>query len=311
MSESQFEKGKRAVNRTVRAKAPAKVNLHLEVLRRRHDGYHEVETVLQAVSIFDELSVTLVEEYAGGAPDIELTVDAEQDIPADETNLCWQAAELFCEKTGRSGRLVMHLEKGIPAMAGLGGGSSDAAAVLMACDRLFGTKLEPAQLEKMGAELGADVPFFVRGGTALGRGTGATLTALPSVRTGQFLIVKPDLELSTADVYGNLKMGLTVNSSKASIGVIKPILARFPQKTWPGFNRLEEAVLPQQPLLQRLVLQLREAAPVAMLSGSGSAVVAVFRDGEDLTGLTEDLTEAGLYVRNVRPHTSGVAIKDD
>lgn len=311
MNDSQFEQGRRAVNRTVRAQAPAKVNLHLEVLRRRHDGYHEVETVLQAVAIFDELAVTLVEEYSGGAPRIELTVESDQQIPADETNLCWQAAELFCRKTGRSGRLVIHLEKGIPALAGLGGGSSDAAAVLVACDRLFGTGLEPAELEKMAAGLGADVPFFVRGGTALGRGTGATLTPLPPVRTGQFLIVKPDLELRTADVYGNLKMGLTVNSSKASIGVIKPILARFPQKTWPGFNRLEEAVLPQQPVLQRLVLRLREAAPVAMLSGSGSAVVAVFRDGDDLTELVEDLVAAGLFVRNVRPHTSGVAIKED
>ena len=311
MTDTRFEQGRRPVHRTVKAQAPAKVNLHLEVLRLRHDGYHEVETVMQAVEIFDELEITLVEEYPGGAPTIELEVEDGPSIPADETNLCWRAAARFCKQTGRSGHLVMHLKKGIPAAAGLGGGSSDAAAVLLACDRLFGTRLDPQDLEEMGTALGADVPFFIRGGTQLGRGIGATLTPLPPIRTGQFLIVKPDLDLSTADVYGNLKMGLTVNASKASIGVIKPILARFPQTTWPGFNRLEEAVLPQQPLLQRLVFQLRETAPVAMLSGSGSAVVAVFRDGEDIAELVGDLTAAGLYVRIVRPYVSGVAIRDD
>lgn len=311
MTDSRFEKGKRSVNRSVRAQAPAKVNLHLEVLRLRHDGYHEVETVLQTVEIFDHLQVTLIEEYAGGAPKIELTVESEPSIPDDETNLCWRAAAHFCQLTGRSGHIVMRLVKEIPSAAGLGGGSSDAAATLVACNRLFAAGLDAEELEKMAAALGADVPFFIRGGTQLGRGIGTKLTPLPPVRTGQFLIVKPDLDLSTAEVYGNLRMGLTVNASKANIGVIRPILARFPQSTWPGFNRLEEAVLPQQPLLQRLVIQLRDVAPVAMLSGSGSAIVAVFPDGEDLASLTGDLIDSGLYVRVVQPCAAGVEIKDD
>ena len=309
MSEKEYSQGRKAVNKSVTMQAPAKVNIHLEVLRQRHDGYHEIETVFQAVSIFDTVVVDLVEQFPGGEPTIAMTVAPKDSAPADETNLCWLAARHFCRKLGFSGSLNIHLTKNIPFEAGLGGGSSDAAAVLVACNHLFGSKLDVAELEKLGEPLGADVPFFIRGGTALGRGTGGILTPMPSIRTGQFLIVKPALKLKTAEVYGNLKMGLTVNSSKANIKVMKSMLARFPQSSWPGFNRLESAVLPQQPALQRLVLQLQDAAPVAMLSGSGSAVVAVFPDGEDLDELVTEFKEAGLYVRVVGPHSSGVIVQ--
>jgi len=308
MSDMPFEKGRRVVNQTVSLRAPAKVNLHLEVLRQRHDGYHEIETIFQAVTLFDTVAVTLEEAWPGGEPEILIQVTPAKSAPTDETNLCWQAARHFCKTQRVSGRILIALTKEIPSAAGLGGGSSDAAAVLVACDRLFNTGLEPSQLEKLGSPLGADVPFFIRGGTAMGRGIGDVLTALPPVNSGQFLIVKPDLDLKTPDVYANIKMGLTVNSSKANIGVMKSILSRFPQKTWPGFNRLEDAVLPQQPFLQRLVHQLQEVAPVAMLSGSGSAVVAVFEDGHPLDELVDEFQSAGLYVRVVRPHAKGVEV---
>jgi 4-diphosphocytidyl-2-C-methyl-D-erythritol kinase len=312
MKDHGFKHGRRPIGRTVGVRAPAKVNLHLEVLRKRHDGFHEIETILQAVSLFDELRVTLHEQYPGGAPDITLKLGGKKaHLPADETNLCWRAARLFCLETGLSGKIHLHLDKEIPAAAGLGGGSSDAAAVLVACDHLFGTRLESGALEAMGAQLGSDVPFFVRGGTAMGRGRGTDLTPLPQVRVCQFLIVRPALDLKTPEVYDKLKMGLTVNSAKVNIRVIKSLLARFPQKSWPGFNRLEDVVLPSQPSLQRIVLELRELAPVAMLSGSGSAVVAVFPEGYDLTEILEGFGESGLYVRVVGPHSAGVEITDD
>jgi len=312
MQETEFTRGRKSVGRTVGVRAPAKVNLHLEVLRQRHDGFHEIETILQAVSIFDEIRVTLSEQYQGGEPDITLELGrGTAGLPADETNLCWRAARLFCRDMELSGKIHIHLDKEIPIAAGLGGGSSDAAAVLVACDRLFKTRSESGVLERMGAQLGSDVPFFVRGGTAMGRGRGTDLTPLLPIRACQFLIVKPALELKTPEVYGKLKMGLTVNSAKVNIRVIKPLLARFPQKTWPGFNRLEDVVLPSQPSLQRIVLELRQLAPVAMLSGSGSAVVAVFLEGIDLTEILEEFGEAGLYVRVVGPHSAGVEITDD
>ncbi|MCB1184189.1 4-(cytidine 5'-diphospho)-2-C-methyl-D-erythritol kinase [bacterium] len=302
----EFAQGRRLVGRTEVLDAPAKVNLHLEVLRRRHDGYHEVETVLQAIALFDTVFVSLDEEYPGGEPRIDLTVEGDNRIPADDTNLCWRAARHFCREAGVSGKLRLRLVKRIPAGAGLGGGSSDAAAVLVACNTLFETGLEAAELEKMAAPLGADVPFFVRGGTALGRGIGTLLTPLPTVRSGQFLIVKSGLHLQTQDVYGELKMGLTVHSPKANIGVIRPLLARFPQRNWPGFNRLEEVVLPSQPAVQRLVHRLRELAPVALLCGSGAAAFGAFGAGRDMTEIVEEFRQAGLWVRLVGPHPAGV-----
>ncbi|NCQ33952.1 4-(cytidine 5'-diphospho)-2-C-methyl-D-erythritol kinase [bacterium] len=311
MGHETYTKGRLPVGRTVSAEAPAKVNLHLEVLKARHDGYHEIETVLQTVDLCDRLEVTLKDRYPGGSPDITLQVSAgDWDVPADSTNLCWRAARLFCRSTGVSGALRMELVKAIPPAAGLGGGSSDAAAVLVACNHLFATGLEEADLEALGAELGADVPFFVRGGTALGRGTGTRLTPLPLIRSGQFLIVRPDMELKTSEVYANLKMGLTVNSAKANIHVIRPQLARFPRKTWPGFNRLEEVVLPWAPSLQRLVFRLREIAPIAMMSGSGSAVYGVFPDGQDTDEWIKEFEEAGYFVRNVRPRAFGVRVRE-
>lgn len=307
-----FVDGRKPVGRRLRMRAPAKVNLHLEVLRRRHDGYHEIETVLQAVQLFDALEVRLDEQWLGREPEILVAVDGPvRGVPADETNLCWRAARLFCERQRVSGLMRIDLRKEIPTAAGLGGGSSDAAAVLVACDRLFGTGLEPAELEKMGEALGADVPFFIRGGTMLGRGIGTILTPLPTVHSCQFLIIKPSLNLSTPEVYGRLNLGLTVQSPKASIAVIKPILARFPQKTWPGFNRLEDVVLPGEPGLQRLVHELREVADVAMLSGSGSAAYGVFPADRNLAQIAGGYSESGMFVRVVGPHPGGVEIMED
>ncbi len=312
MNSGKYEKGRMQVGRSLVMEAPAKVNLHLEVLKQRHDGFHEIETVLHTVEICDTVEVNLGYRFPGGNPHINVQVlPGPWKVPGDETNLCWKAARHFCKEVGVSGSLNIILTKNIPAASGLGGGSSDAAAVLVACNDLFETGLNEQQLEELGAALGADVPFFIKGGSALGRGIGTRLTTLPLIRAGQFLIVKPDMELKTAEVYGNLKMGLTVNSAKANIHVIKSQLARFPRKTWPGFNRLEEVVLPWAPPLQRLVFELREVAPITMMTGSGSAVVAVFPDDYDTTGFVREFLEAGYFVQVVRPRPCGVRIKDD
>ncbi len=312
MSQEKFTQGRFHVGKTLVMEAPAKVNLHLEVLKQRHDGLHEIETVFQAIDLCDRVEVSLEDRFPGGSPDISIQViSGPVSVPQDETNLCWRAARHFCREVGVSGSLNILLTKTIPVASGLGGGSSDAAAVLVACNQLFDTGLDVSQLEEMGAALGADVPFFIKGGTALGRGVGTRLTPLPLIRSGQFLIVKPDMELKTAEVYGNLKMGLTVNSAKANIHVIKSQLARFPKKTWPGFNRLEEVVLPWAPPLQRLVLELRDVAPIAMMTGSGSAVVAVFPEEFDASGFIEEFLEAGYFVQMVRPRVCGVRVMDE
>jgi len=282
--------------------APAKVNLHLEVLRRRADGFHDVETVMQAVDLKDRLQVTLSGACRGGDPEIEVLVRPNGRVPEDRTNLCWQAAEHFCHRFGVSGQIQIELDKEIPVGAGLGGGSSDAMAVLVACDHLFATGLDRRELAELGSDLGSDVPFFASGGTQLGRGTGTELTALPHLNRVHFLILKPSFSVDTESAYDALKMGLTVRTPAANLQVIKPLLARFPGRPWFGFNRLEDVVLPAHPELSRLLLKLREFTPVAMMSGSGSAVFRHRDTGEDLGKKLKDNADellAGTQVHRI------------
>ncbi len=292
----------------IRVSAPGKVNLHLEVLRQRHDGFHEIETILQAIDLQDTVRVTLRERRVGRAPDIELLVRPDGVIPDDERNLCWRAARLFCHEQRVSGHLQIELDKVVPAGAGLGGGSSDAMATLVACDRLFGTGLDHDALAAMGAKLGADVPFFLRGGTQLARGVGTELIPLPQLRPVGFVILKPRFSIDTGTVYGALKMGLTVRSPAANLQVIKPLLARFPSRPWFGFNRLEDVVLPAHPDLSRVLLQLREKCPVAMLSGSGSAIFGVTGTRGQAEELVRQFRDAMDFVSAVGPLDRGVRI---
>ncbi len=288
--------------------APAKLNLHLEVLRQRHDGYHEIETILQAIDLSDRLRLTLRERWQGRPPRIELLVRPDGAVPDDDRNLCWQAARRFCHEKKVSGHLQVELDKAIPTGAGLGGGSSDAMAVLLGCDRLFGTACEPAELARLGAGIGADVPFFLRGGTQLARGTGTDLTPLPPLRKVAFVVLRPRFAIDTGSVYGALKMGLTVRSPVANLQVIKPLLARFPSRPWFGYNRLEDVVMPAHPDLSRLLLQLREECPVAMLSGSGSAIFGVPVDARRAEGLVRQFSSSMAFARAVGPCDHGVRI---
>lgn len=302
----------RSLGRRVVVRAPAKVNLHLEVLRQRPDGYHEIETVLQAIDLFDTVTVTLLASGDDPAAQrLQLRVTPPDAAPGGADNLCWQAVRLFGHATGRHGVLEIDLHKEIPAGAGLGGGSADAAAVLVALDRLHGTGLDAAELEQLAAQLGSDVPFFIRGGTQIGRGRGTQLTPLSAIRSGVFLIVKPPLSIETARIYGQLKIGLTVRGPKCNLQHIKALIARFPSSSWFGFNRLEEVVLPAHPVLQRLVLRLKELAPIAMLTGSGAAVVGVFDDHDWTAQIRDEFAAPDWFVRVLGPHPAGVEITEE
>ena len=294
--------------RSVRLKAPAKLNLHLEVLRRRHDGYHDIETILQAVDITDEVQVTLVERRPGGPPEIDLFIRPDGAAPADPSNLCWQAARLFCRERRVSGHLQIAVDKEIPAGAGLGGGSSDAMAVLVACNHLFETGLDRVELETLGAMIGSDVPFFAGGGTQLGRGRGTELTPLITPRGVRFVVLKPDFEVATGNAYEALRMGLTARAPAANLQVIKALLARFPERPWFGFNRLEDVILPAHPDLSRVLLRLRDQVPIAMLSGSGSVVYGVVEGDEHAEQLIREFTPSMEFARSVGPLTCGVQL---
>lgn len=300
----------RQAPRHVRLLAPAKLNLHLEVLRRRRDGYHDIETILQAIDLQDRLRVSLLERYAGGEPQIELLVRPQGSAPVDEANLCWQAARHFCHRRQVSGYLRIELEKEIPSGAGLGGGSSDAMAVLVACNRLFDTGLDLDQLAALGADIGSDVPFFAAGGTQLGRGRGTEMTRLPRLRQVFFVVLKPPFAVSTSHVYSDLKMGLTARAPAANLQVIKPLLARFPARPWFGYNRLEDVVLPAHPELSRVLLRLREKTAVAMLSGSGSAIFGACQSARQAEGLVAEFSAAMEFARCVGPLATGVQLTE-
>lgn len=256
----------------LRALAHAKVNLHLEILARRADGYHEIETVLQSIALHDRLEFTATD----GPIYIECTHPA---VPLDRSNLCHRAAKLLRTRLGIDRGVHIRLQKEIPVAAGLGGGSADAAACLLALPRLWRVPVEIEVLHELAATLGADVPFFLAGGTQLGRGIGTQLKPLVGSGEGWYLVLTPDLELSTAWVYEHLRMGLTPNIAKVNLQNYKALLARFPQRRWPGINRLSDVVFPAFPSLHRLHLELLETRPqFALLSGSGPSLFAVYSD---------------------------------
>lgn len=289
---------------TIHAKAHAKVNLHLEVLHQREDGYHEVETILQTIGLHDRLHFRTTK----GAIHVHC---AHPSVPQDRTNLCHRAALLLRKRLGVSAGVGITLEKEIPVAAGLGGGSADAAATLLALPRLWGHEVEMEELCGLASQLGADVPFFLVGGTQLARGIGDELTPLHVSGDGVFLLVTPPMQLSTERVYEGLKMGLTHSGPKVNLQNYKSLLSRFPERAWPGFNRLGDVVLPANPSLHRLYLHLQDTGPrLAMMSGSGPSLFAVYRNVEEAEHARESLPNASDFTWIGRSTPYGVKLTE-
>lgn len=248
--------------------ARAKINLGLEVLGKRPDGYHEIRTLMQSVALSDRLDLRSV---PGGAIRFSCS---DPSVPADEGNLVVRAARLLIPRaSGRRG-VSIRLTKRIPVGAGLGGGSSDAAATLVGLNRLWGLRIPASELECMGAALGSDVPFFVRGGTQFARGRGEVLARLRPLPRMPVVIVFPNLCLPTASVYGHAKMRLTPNGPLSRLhdcdlttrsGVMSCVRQLG--------NDLEPAAAARQPRVHQLLRHFggREEV-VVRVSGSGSSL---------------------------------------
>ena len=262
--------------RVLAARCPAKVNLALRVLDRRPDGYHELDTVFQAIDLWDTLEI----REAGA---LRMTCD-DPGLPTDGSNLVLRAAELLRERAGISPGAELHLRKVIPSQAGLGGGSSDAAAALLLCARFWGLDCSPGELRAMAAEIGSDVPFFLEGGTARGTGRGERIEALPAVRPLHLLLGCPPFGTSTVEVYQRASTRLTLPGVGVNLAILKA--HKWPVDNDFAFmvNDLEPIVFEVRPALRdfRDAL-LRAGATAAMLSGSGSTVYGVFC-GEDEVG---------------------------
>ncbi len=255
------------------ARAFAKINLHLEVLRRRPDGYHEVETVLQSVGMYDTL------HFVPRPSGLHLLCDA-TGVPQDETNLAMRAARALLAAAGLEAPprgVRIDLYKTIPVAAGFAGGSADAAATLVGLNEFWGLALPEPDLLRIAASLGSDVAFCLRGGTALGRGRGDVLEWFPALRKTIFLLVFTGAPVQTGWAYEQLRMGLTRRSTALSIDQLKSILARYPDAARSFYNRLEDAVRPAVPVVAEITAHLlRFGAPVALMSGSGSGVFGAF-----------------------------------
>lgn len=248
-------------------KAPAKINLLLDVLRKREDGFHEVEMVMTMVDLADRLEL---EELS--RDQIVLSSQAGF-IPLDEKNLAFQAAKLVKERYGVKQGVYLHLDKQIPVAAGLAGGSSDAAAALRGLNRLWRLGLSGEELESLGAELGSDVPFCVRGGTALATGRGEKLQSIQSPPQCWVILAKPPINVSTADVYGKLRA-----AELKSHPSVRKMLDAIASESFPDVcaslgNVLETVTLDRYPEVKQIKdCMERLGADGVLMSGSGPTV---------------------------------------
>jgi 4-diphosphocytidyl-2-C-methyl-D-erythritol kinase len=258
--------------------APAKINLTLEVKGRRDDGFHEIESLVCPIALFDRVEIELREEG-----DLQFTCD-DPALCADEDNLVVRAARLFCGDIGLQPHLRIALWKQIPHGAGLGGGSSDAATTLLALDGLFETNLPQETLASLGAELGSDVPFFIYRATAVCRGRGEQVTPAPFPHRLPLLLIKPPFAIPTVWAYQRWQGSREI-----------PGLAYLPQNLAWGrlVNDLERPVFEKYLFLAWLKHWLLEQPQVAgaLMSGSGSTVFAVLHENDGATAVVQHLQE--------------------
>ena len=287
--------------------AHAKINLFLDITGRRPDGYHNIAGVMQAISLCDTVAVEVTEpvDHAPvGAETITLTC-SNPDIPTDGKNLAWRAAEAFFAATGTGCKsLAIHIEKRIPAAAGMAGGSTNAAAVLVGLNHLFGTPLTTEALCEVGLKLGADVPFCIMGGAQITEGVGEILTPITPMPPCELVVACGGEGVSTPAAYkaldalcGNFDPAVYTPRTE-DLATLLSALRRgdLPVLCESTFNLFEDVVLSQRPVAKGIKETLLEAgAMTAMMSGSGPSVFGVFPKGDGLAQRAyEALTKQGI-----------------
>lgn len=253
--------------KSIELSSHAKVNLRLDVLGKRADGYHDIRTVLQKVSLKDELRIAISKSGIKVACDNRL-------IPVNEDNLAYTAAQALLNRYDIKDGVHISIKKNIPVAAGLGGGSSNAASTLVGINQLFGLGVSTPDLMKMGSDIGADVPFFIFGETALATGIGDRLKTMGMIPKLWLLLITPDIQISTAWAYRNLRMGLT--SKPININ-IPNCINHLTEIITILSNDLEKVVIPRYPVIQRIKEELLDkGAQGSLMSGSGSTVYGIF-----------------------------------
>ncbi len=255
-------------------KAYAKINLGLDVVRRLENGYHEVRMVMQTVNIYDRITLRRTDKG------IRLTSDSDG-IPMNEDNLVYKAACLMREQYGITAGVSIHLQKNIPIAAGMAGGSTDAAAVMLAMKELFGVESSKEELMQLGVKIGADVPYCIMGGTALAEGIGEKLTPLSKAPQCHLLVAKPDIDVSTKYVYEHLDAAGVIRHPD-----IDGMVSAIEQCRLQGIierlgNVLENVTVPAYPIISVIKDKMTElGAGGSLMSGSGPTVFGIFTEYE-------------------------------
>lgn len=274
---------------TISLKALAKINLGLDVVRRRADGYHEVRMVMQTIHLYDRLEMEKTATQG-----IELSTNLSY-LPVNENNLVYRAGKLLMDEFGITEGIKVYLNKRIPVAAGMAGGSTDAAAMLYGMNELFELGLSREQLMERGVRIGADVPYCLMRGTALAEGIGEILTPLAPMVKCPVLIAKPAISVSTSFVYQNLKLDadtkhpdidrLIRDIRKQDLGAIAGDMG----------NVLESVTIPNYPVIAQIKEQMMDSGAInAMMSGSGPTVFGLFEEEETAQAAYQKMKESGL-----------------
>ena len=272
-------------------KAPAKINLYLEIINKRADGYHNIESVMHTVSLFDILEFTKIKDNK-----IELVCD-NADLFDTKKKFVYKAADKVKEKYKINFGVKIKLTKNIPMGAGLGGGSSDAAATILALNKIWNINDDIKNLELLGATLGADVPFFMTGGTAKISGIGGIVEKINTNFSGTFVLVKPNFGVSTPYAYSKVKFPLT-NTHK--ISKITTILEKeafdFESAKDLFFNRFEDFIFDEYQEIKQIREVLENLGCASLMSGSGATVFGLVHDKENLDFILNELKKCGWNI---------------
>ena len=287
---------------SVVVRSPAKVNVQLSVGPVRSDGYHELVSVFQALSLEDVITAS-----DGHGVTVSMTGEGSESLPADSSNLAYRAAALLAEHVGIEPHVRLHVEKSIPIAGGLAGGSADAAGALVACDALWNTGLSREELAELGARLGSDVPFALYGGNAIGRGRGEEIT--PVLGKGRFLwvLALADQGLSTPEVYrrcDELREGQEVPDPQPFDAVLQALRSGDAHQLAEAVhNDLQPAALSLRPSLRRLLdAGMEYGALAGLVSGSGPTCAFLARDDEHALDVAVALTASGVCRTVKRAH---------
>ncbi len=288
----------------LRVQAHAKVNLYLDVIGKRPDGYHEIETIFHSIGLHDDI-------YLRRRTDRRITVHCKHPhVPSDPRNLAYQAAKLLLDDNPKLNGADIRIQKRIPVAAGLGGGSADAAAVLCGMNVLFDLDLTQTDLMKFGGRLGADVPFCILGGAALGRGIGEILTPLPPLDEAWILLANPGFAVSTAWVYQQINLSLTRPQKNVTIMLRCLQDGDFSDVARHLYNGLEVPVLSKYPVIAEIKTKLNKypGSCGVLMSGSGATVFA-FTQSEVQANLAAANFESDFAFCSATPMSSvGVCI---